>query len=67
MIIIASGFETLDGCLYRNNLPTLMLDSVLQHSRNRHLAYQNSILKAGTEIYVPEIQKEEKRTVSLWD
>lgn len=64
--IMASGFETVDGCLYRHQL-NVSLEDVLQLESNRHLATLPNILPARTVINVPADKPVVKETVSLWN
>ncbi len=65
-IIIANGFETLDGCLDRHGIPTSMLEEVMQHPANRPLATLPIILPARTQIAVPEIAPDTQEDINLW-
>lgn len=63
--VTANGFETLDGCLYRNNI-SVTLEDVLRLENNRHLAILPLILPARTVIYIPEERPKKKETINLW-
>ena len=63
--ITANGFETIDGCLYRNNL-NVAIEDVLNLESNRHLATMPLILPARTVIYIPEERPKKKETINLW-
>ena len=75
--IMASGFETVDGCLHRHQL-NVSLEDVLQlesnrhlatlpFEQNRHLAVLPAILPARSKIYLPQDKPVVKETVSLWN
>lgn len=64
--IFANGFETVDGCLHRHEITTEMLETVLNHERNRHLATLPLILPKQTVIYVPNIEPHIKEVKQLW-
>lgn len=66
-IIVTNGFETLDACLYRHDISTALVEVVLTHNRNRHLASLTNILPAQTEIYVPDQAPKTKEIKQLWD
>lgn len=66
-IILANGFETLDGCLHRHDINTALTEVVLTHDRNRHLAILPIILPARTKIYVPDQAPKTKEIKQLWD
>lgn len=65
--IEANGFETLDGCLHRNDISTALVESVLSHEKNRHLATLPLILPARTKIHVPDQAPKAKEIKQLWD
>ncbi|UNM95502.1 hypothetical protein MMG00_12910 [Ignatzschineria rhizosphaerae] len=65
--IEANGFETLDGCLYRNEISTALLEAVLTHEKNRHLATLPTTLPVRTKIYVPHNRVQKKEIKQLWD
>ena len=65
--IKTNGFETIDGCLDRHDISTTLLESVLQHKANRHLATLSSIIPARTVIYVPAETPAIKEVKHLWD
>lgn len=69
MIITTNGFETVDGCLFRNDVDTGLFDVVISHARNRHLPLLPIIPPAGVTVYVPENEQavREQRVVQLWD
>ncbi|UNM96724.1 hypothetical protein MMG00_02395 [Ignatzschineria rhizosphaerae] len=64
--VVASGFETIDGCLYRHQI-NASLEDVLKLESNRHLAGLPNIVPARTVINVPLDKPVVKETVNLWD
>ncbi len=66
-IIVANGFETLDGCLHRHDISTALIEVVLMHEQNRQLASLPIILPAQTKIYVPDQAPKTKEIKQLWD
>lgn len=65
-IIFMNGFETIDGCLHRHEISTEVIEKVLKHEKNRHLASLALIPEKGTEIFVPQVEAKVKEIKQLW-
>lgn len=65
--IVTNGFETIDGCLHRHDISTEMIEKVLSHEKNRHLAILPPLPPAKTVIFVPAIEAKVKEVKQLWD
>lgn len=66
MIFEMNGTETLDGCLYRNQMGTSNTETVML--LNPHLATLAIHPPFGTQVVVPEVAPSKTiKTINLWD